>query len=77
MSRVSSFGRLWVRDGVKINVNLSREFKSRRTRLWRLTCLVGPFHRQNFFPDQVECLQDQCWRLTTPSGGIGCQMMII
>jgi len=76
-SRVSSFGRLWVRAGVKINVSLSREFKSRRTRLWRLTCLVGPFHIQNFFPDQVERLQDQCWRLTTPSGGIGCQMMII
>ena len=28
---------------MKITVSLSREFKYRRARLWRLTCLVGPF----------------------------------
>jgi len=55
MSKVSSFGRLWVRDGVEINVSLLREFKSRRTRLWRLTCLVGPFHVQLISGNHDSC----------------------
>jgi hypothetical protein len=44
-----------VRDGVKINISLSREFKSRRTRLWRLTCLVGPFHIQLISGNHDSC----------------------
>jgi len=44
MKSLSSFGRLWARDVVKININLWREYNSRLIRLWRLTCLVGPFH---------------------------------